>query len=85
MGGGSCPNRSIWPPACEVQGVGPPSDPREEVALGESFEVTGIYLLQVSVVDHAWRYLSGANEFSQPSGGESVVFVVVVHPFIVLG
>jgi hypothetical protein len=69
------PNRSN--PLGEFEGVGPAADPGEEVALLVSGKVGRLDQLDVSLVNVAFRDESFSDEFSEPSGSESVVLVVV--------
>lgn len=76
-GAGSRPKRLIVSDACETQREGPATDAGEEMALGVSGEVAWLNVLDVSFVNEAWRDESSADEFSEPSGSEAVVLVVV--------
>lgn len=61
--------------------MAPPADAGEEVALRESFEVNGLYLLQVAIINDPGRDVPGLDQFTQPVGRERFVLVVVVQLF----
>jgi hypothetical protein len=81
---GSSPHRAILWPSGEAQREAPPSDPGEEVALGETTQLVGADVFDGSFVHNSGWYVLMAYEFTKPCRCAWVVFVVEVHtsPFI---
>jgi len=76
-GARACPNRSVIGPSGEPQGVTPPADAGEEVALRVAAQVVGLDIDDGSLVDITGRDVSGADEVAQPLSGIGVDLVVV--------
>lgn len=69
-----------WPvvrPSGEAQGVAPPSDAGEEMALGEVSEIARRNIDNAAFIHDPVGDLTLRNELAQPGGGERVYFVVV--------
>lgn len=74
---GAGPDRSVVWPGGEAEGVGPDSDPREEVTLGEPPEVGWSDVIYAPLVDFAGSDVAGGDQVAQPLGGEGIDLVVV--------
>jgi hypothetical protein len=69
-----------WPivgPSCAAQGERPSADPGEEMALRESGEFVGSYILNAPCVYNAVCNQAGLDEFAQPGRSERVNLVVI--------
>jgi hypothetical protein len=73
----SRPNRSVIGPSGKSEGVGPPADAGKEMALRIAPEIAGSHVDDASLVDIAWRDVSGGDEVAEPLGGIRVDLVVV--------
>lgn len=71
------PDRLVGGPSGAGEGVGPPADPGEEVAVGELGKVAGEDILDVTFVHFSWREHPAGDQFDQPVGGERVGLIVV--------
>jgi hypothetical protein len=78
-GAGAGPNRSIGWPSSKLQGIVPPSNSGEEMALGVSCEIAGLHITDTSPINVAGGNKSGCDKFSQPGCGFWVKFIVIVH------
>jgi len=76
-GARACPNRSVVGPPGETEGEAPAPDAREEMALGVAAEIVGSHVNNASLVNVAWRDVSGVDEVAEPLGGIGVNLVVV--------
>ena len=74
---GSGPDRSVVRPSGKSQGVGPDTDPGEEVALRVSSEVIWAYVLYAALVHIAGGDVTGGDQVPQPLDGVRLDFVVV--------
>jgi hypothetical protein len=63
---GTGPNRSIVGQPARRERKGPDADAGEEMALGESCKVGGVYILNAPFVDHARRDVAGGDQVAQP-------------------
>jgi hypothetical protein len=63
-GATSCPNRSVVVPSGEPEGVGPPSDPGEEMGLRITPEIIAGYVVYTSLIHIPRRNLASSNEIS---------------------
>jgi hypothetical protein len=61
-GARACPNRSVVGPGGEAQGITPSADASEEMALLVSGEVIRSHVNDASLVNVAWRDVSGLDE-----------------------
>jgi len=77
-----CPNRSACRPSCKLQGEGPSTDAREEVALGVSVDVAWLNIGYAPCVYVALWYQPLIDQFLQPCCRWLVPLVVVVHAFL---
>jgi hypothetical protein len=76
-GAGAGPNRSIVRPARKSEGITPPADPGEEMALRVAPEVVGANVGNRSLVNISWCDEPSGYEVSQPLSGIGIVLVVV--------
>jgi hypothetical protein len=76
-GAASGPDVSVIRPSGESERVTPSPDAGEEMALGESSNIVGWYLLDVSLINFAIGYQSCLDQFAQPGGSKPIVLVVV--------
>jgi hypothetical protein len=82
-GATTCPNRSVIGPAGESEGVGPSADSGEEVALSVFGEFIGVDFCDATFVHDSRCDQRLADERPQPVGSVWVVFVVVVHRWLI--
>ena len=73
----SRPDRAIIGPSGFSEGVGPDTDPGEEVALSVSRKFIWPYIADIPFIDMARRDVAGRNQFAQPRRGEWIDLVVV--------
>jgi len=73
------PDRAVSIPVGELEGIRPPADSGEEVALGVVGKVIGFNFGYTAFVHIASWYLACADQFAQPSSGFGIVLIVVVH------
>jgi hypothetical protein len=76
-GTGAGPDRSVVGPACELKGVVPAADAREQVNPGKSANVIWFDIGNAPRVYLARRDEPVRNQFSEPGCGGWIVFVVV--------
>jgi hypothetical protein len=76
-GATSRPNKSIIGDACESEGVAPPSDAGEEVALIVAPEVVGLDFGDASLIDFSGGDQILGNQVAEPLGSERVNLVVI--------
>jgi len=60
-----------------LEGDAPAADAGEEVALPKPGKIGGINVADIPLIDDPRRDVSRSDEFSQPSGGVRIVFVVI--------
>ena len=75
------PYRALTGPAGKVEGVGPPTDAGEEVAVVVADEVHWYNVFNRSAIDVAIGKLSLSDQFAQPRDCVAVVLVVIRHRF----
>ena len=65
-------------PQRKSEGVAPPADPGEKMALGEPSEVAGLDVFDASFVHNSTGgQFAGVREISEPSGGVVVELIVI--------
>jgi hypothetical protein len=74
-GAGACPDGAV--PACELEGVGPPADPGEEVALSVAPEVVRWHVCDASSIYVSLGDQPVLHELAEPLAAEGVDLVVV--------
>src|SRR5262245_32904697 len=74
------PQLAIVGPAGKTSCKGPPTDPGEEMALGESGEVFWLDIDYAPSVNDARRQMPGVDQVLEPLRGVRIKLVVVVHP-----
>ena len=71
------PDWAIVGPSCETKSIGPSADAREEMALVIAGKFGRQDIFDRPFIDIAWCNVSSRNEFAQPSGCFSIIFIVV--------
>jgi len=78
-GAGAGPHPTISGSSSKGEGVGPPSDPGKEVALGIPFDVIGGHLPDVTLIYLAEWQLLVHDQIPQPLAAVGVDLVIVDH------
>jgi len=51
---GASPNGAVVRPLGESEGIGPPADASEEVALSKNLKIGGLYICNATLIDFSW-------------------------------
>ena len=73
----ACPDGAVVRPSGEAQGVGPHSDPGEEMQLGVSKQIDGIDVPDIAFIHIPRRDVTGPDKISQPLTRERIQLVIV--------
>lgn len=71
------PNRTIIRPPGASESVRPHADPREEMTLRKTLEISGVDFTDIALIDDTGGDMASIYEVLQPLRGERIIFVIV--------